>query len=71
MRELVVAAEGELERDTEALDRHDGDGADGAADAEVDERVLASVSRRDAVDHDGCEDADEEDVEEETYPIAC
>lgn len=51
-RELVVAAEGELHGDTEALDGHDGDAADGTADAEVDHGVLLAVLGGDSVDHD-------------------
>lgn len=65
VRELVVAGEGELQRDAEGLDRHDRHGADGAADGEVDERVPAPVFRRDFVNHDGREDGDYSAVEEE------
>ena len=51
MRELVVACERKLDRDAEALDRHDGDAADSAADAEVDHGVLLAVAGCDTVDH--------------------
>lgn len=63
--ELVASGKSELDGDTDALDGHDGNGSDGAADGEVHERVLASVARRDAVDHDNGEDGHEDAVEEE------
>ena len=60
-----MAAESHLNGDAEALDGHDRDGADGAADAEVDHRVLLAVQRRDAVDHDEGEECHNDAVEEE------
>lgn len=63
--ELVVAAEGEFEGDAEALDGHDGDAADGAADGDVDHRVLLAVLGGDAVDHYQGEDDDDGAVEHE------
>lgn len=39
MRELVVAGEGQLQGDTEALDGHDRNAADEGADAEVYEGI--------------------------------
>lgn len=65
VRELVVAGKGELQRDAKGLDRHDGDGADGGADGQVDERALLAVRRGHLVDHDDGEDCNEEHVEEE------
>lgn len=58
MRELVVPAEGQLQRDAECLYRHDGHGSDQGADPEVDQRVLLAVNRRDLVYHHDGEDAD-------------
>lgn len=49
--ELVVPRQGKLDRDAEALDRHDRDGTDKGADGEVHERERAPVSRYDEVDH--------------------
>ena len=63
--ELVVAAESHLNGDAEALDGHDGDGADSAADAEVNHWILLTVQRRDAVDHDEGEERHNDAVEEE------
>lgn len=51
MRELVVPGKGELQRDAEGLDGHDGHGADQGANSEVDQRVLLAVRRGDLVDH--------------------
>lgn len=65
MAELVVPRERQLDRDAERLDRHDRHGSHRAADAEVDERVLAPVARRHLVDHEGGEDGDDSAVEEE------
>jgi hypothetical protein len=65
MRELVVARKGHLERQTERLDEHDGHGAGGRANGEVDERVLATILGRDLVNHEDGENGDEEAVEEE------
>jgi len=62
--ELVAPAQSELHSDTDALDSHDGDGADGAADAQVYKRVLAAIPRSDTVDHDGSEDNNCGTVEE-------
>lgn len=55
MRELVVAAQRKLERNSKALDCHDGDGADGRADADIDHRVLLAIHGRNLVNHDQCE----------------
>lgn len=65
MGELVVAGKGELEGDTEGLDRHDGDRADGRADGEVDEGVRFAVDGGHLVDHDGGKDNDDDGVEQE------
>jgi len=64
--ELIASAKGELESDAQALDGADGNAADGAADAEVDHGVSSAVLGGHPVDHDGCEDDDEEAVEEKT-----
>lgn len=58
MRELVVARECELKGDSEALDGADGDASDCAADAEINERVLAAVFGSNPVDHHYCKDSD-------------
>jgi len=56
MRELVVPGKGELQRDAERLDGHDGHRADQGAYSEVDEGVLLAVDRGDLVDHHHGED---------------
>lgn len=53
MGELVVTAQGQFDGNTDTLDCHDGDGANSAADGNVNQRVLASITRAYAVDHDG------------------
>lgn len=63
--ELVVTGKGQLDGNTDTLDGHDGDGADGAADGNIDQRVLASITRAHAVDHDSREDDDQQHIEEE------
>lgn len=68
--ELVVASQGQLDGNTDALDGHDGDGSDGAADGNVDQRVLASITRAHAVDHDCREDDDQQHIEEEACPVS-
>lgn len=65
MRELVFSRKGHLERNSERFDSHDGDGAGGGADREVDERVLLAVLGCDLVDHEDGEDGDECAVEQE------
>lgn len=65
MRELVVAGKGQLDGDAEALDGHDGHAADGAANGDVDERILAAMRGSDAVDHYDGEDGDGGAIEEE------
>lgn len=62
---LVVPGKRQLEGDAKGLDGHDRDGADGRADAQVDERVLLAVSRRHLVDHDTREHADDEGIQQE------
>lgn len=64
--ELVVAGKSKLEGDSESLDRHDGDGADGRADRKVDECILLAVNRGNLVDHDEREDDDGDGVEKES-----
>lgn len=68
MGELVVTSKCQLDGDTDTLDGHDGDGTDGAADGNVNQRVLASVARAYAVDHDSREDDDQNHVEKEACP---
>lgn len=65
MSELVVASKSQLDGNANTLDGHDGDGSDGAADGNIDERVLASITRAYAIDHDGREDNDQQHIEEE------
>lgn len=67
--ELVVPAKRQLEGDAKGLDGHDRDGADGRADAQVDERVLLAVPRRHLVDHDAREHADDEGIQQEPYSL--
>lgn len=62
---LVVAGKGQLDGDADTLDSHDGDRSDSAADGDIDQRVLASITRGHAVDHDGREDNDQQHIEEE------
>ena len=66
VRELVVPRKCHLEGDTEGLDEHDGNGAGGRANREVNERVLATVLGRNTVDHEDAEDDTESAVEEES-----
>lgn len=70
MGELIVAPEGELQRNAKRLDGHDRDGADSGADRDVYQRVLLSVHGRDAVDHDGGENRDSEAIDEEACLIS-
>lgn len=67
MHELVVATNGQLHSDTESLHGHDGDGADGRADRDENERVLLSVHRSDSVNHNCRENGHRQTVEEEAY----
>lgn len=63
---LVVPRQCKLDRDTEALDRHDRHGTDKRADGEVHERERASVPRDDEVDHAQREDGHDETVEQKS-----
>lgn len=65
MRELVVAREGELKSNSEGLDGHDRDGANGGAYREVDECVFLAVYRSNLVDHEDGECYDGNGVKEE------
>ena len=69
MSKLVAAVgiQSQLDRDTYTLDCHDGHGPDGAADGQVDERILASVARSNAVDHDSGKDNDQQAINEKTW----
>ena len=58
MGELVIASKCHLERNAKGLDEHDGDGARGGADGQVDERVLLAIARGDFVYHADGEDGD-------------
>ena len=53
MRELVIPAQGQFHGNAKRLDGHDGDGADGRADGDVDKRVLLPIHRSYPVDHHG------------------
>lgn len=70
MGELVVTSKSQFDGDTDTLDGHDGDGADSAADGNVNQRVLASVARAYAVDHDSRKDDDQNHVEKEAWPTS-
>lgn len=65
VRELVVAGKGQLERNAKGLDGHDGDGADGRADGEVDEGVSLAVDGGDSVDHEDGKRHDRKGVQQE------
>jgi hypothetical protein len=65
MRELVVTRKSHLERESECLDEHDRHRASRRADGKVDQRVLATVLRRNLVDHEDGKDRDEKAVEQE------
>jgi len=65
MSELIIAGKCQLDGNAEAFDRHDGHATNCAADGDVDERILATVGRSDAVDHYDGEDGDGGAIEEE------
>jgi hypothetical protein len=65
MRKLVVTRKRHLERESKRLDKHDRHGARRRANRQVDQRVLATILRRNLVDHKGGKDRDEEAVEQE------
>ena len=67
MRELVVAAKGELDSNAERLDRHNGHTADRAAYRQVDHWVLLAILGRHSVDHDAGEYGDNQAVEHEAW----
>jgi hypothetical protein len=69
MRKLVVAGQGKLERNAEALDRHDGDTADSGAYRQIDHRVALSVDGRYLVNHDSREYGDYEAINHETCSL--
>lgn len=64
--ELIVPAEGELDGEPEAFEKHDGDGAHQGSDGDVHERRFAPVGGRDEGAHHYGENDDGEAVEEET-----
>ena len=66
VRELVVACECELDRDAEALDRHDRYGADERAYRDVYQRVGPAILRNDPVYHDDAEHEDRETIHHKT-----
>ena len=53
LSKLIVAPQGKFHGNAKGLDGHDGDGANGRADRDVNERVSLSVHRCYPVDHDG------------------
>jgi hypothetical protein len=65
--QLVVTREGKLDRDSETLDRHDGNRSDEGANGDVHEGVRVAVLGSDLVDHVEGEDEDEEAVEHEPW----
>lgn len=67
VRELVVAVERKLERDAKALDAHDGDGADQAADGDVDKWRAFAVLWDHAPDHKHSKSRHKETVREERW----
>ena len=64
---LVVSSKCHLQGNTEGLDKHDGDGAGGGADGEVDQGVLAAVLGSDLVDHKDGENGNEKAVDKEAW----
>jgi len=64
MTELVVAAECQLDSNSESLDGADGDAADCAADTQVDQWILLAVLRSDPVNHECREGYNEDSVEQ-------
>lgn len=70
VRQLVATAEGELEGDSKSLDCANGNAADCAANAEIDQWVLFAILGRYSVDHDRRKDDDEEAVKEEAYSVS-
>jgi hypothetical protein len=62
--ELVFARKGEFDRDTKALDEHDGDGADDGGDGDVHDGVRAAVFGDNHVREYHGEDAHGEAVQE-------
>lgn len=64
--ELIVAAEGELERNAKAFDRHDRYGSYCRADADVHHGVLLPVYGRNLVYHDQREYQHDRAVRQET-----
>ena len=53
LSELIVAPQGKFQGNAKGFDGHDGDGANGRANRDVDEGVSLSVYRCYPVDHDG------------------
>lgn len=66
MAELVISGKRELQSNAESLDRHDGNGADGGADGEIDECVVFAVLRRDPIDHEDGKGDDGDSIQEES-----
>lgn len=64
--QLVVTRKGQLERDAESLDGHDGDGTDEGTDGNVHQGILVAMYWRDAVDHVEGETEDKEAVQHES-----
>ena len=56
MRELIEAAESQLQRNAECLDSHDGDGSSGGADGEIVEGAGLAIFRGNSVDHEDGDD---------------
>lgn len=67
MRELVITTKRQLNSNAEGLDCHDRHATDGAANRQVDHRVLLAIFWCDFVDHNCGEDGDYQAVEHETW----
>lgn len=67
MAELVIAGKGKLEGDAKGLGGHDGDGADGGANGEIDERILLAMERSNSVNHEDGKGNHGNRVEKEAY----
>jgi hypothetical protein len=70
MGKLIVTVECHLQCCAKRLDSHDGDGAGGGADGEVNERILATIFGRNFVDHEDGENGNEAAIYEETFERA-
>lgn len=69
MRELVASTKCKLQGNAKSLDSHDGYRANGRADGDVNERVLAAIFWRNPVNHEDGEYADNDAVDQKAWEI--